>query len=92
MIFNQEPLPDSLRLIIGQQLHQWADTHPTPDEPVLSLMGRDYSPRDISLEFDERTEFGESIGAFLYGSSRRYDSPVETFIGRAIEANLREGR
>jgi hypothetical protein len=68
-------------------LHGWVETHPSPEGPALSLMGRDYAPREIVDEVEHGTQFGDYFTSLVFLAARRYDTPPEEFIERAIKAN-----
>jgi len=53
-------------------------------------MGRSYTPEDILEEVGAVTELGESLGNFLYHTSKKFDVSVEALVYRAINANAKE--
>lgn len=75
---------------IERSLQEWADAHPAPYKPVLTFMGRDYSPHEIAREVKLQTELGEQLIAFLIYSAHRYETTPESFVNRATTANYRE--
>ena len=56
---------------------RWAERHPCPDEPVLSLAGgRSFTPSELAREVVERTAFGKKQLAVL-----RHFAQTENDIG-----------
>jgi hypothetical protein len=72
---------------LSRLLSAWVETHPYREWVSLAFAGRTYTPEEILDEVRNQTEFGESLGNFLYESG----ASVEEIIGRAIDAN-KEGR
>ena len=77
------------RGILLASLGKWRDTHPRPDSPTLVFMGRSYTPEEIVEEVSNATEFGESLGDFLFEAATRHQISVDKLIDRAINANER---
>lgn len=72
---------------LSKLLSGWVETHPYRESVSLAFAGRTYTPEEILDEVRNQTEFGESLGNFLYESG----ASVEEMIRRAIDAN-KEGR
>jgi hypothetical protein len=77
------------RNVLLASLDRWVDTHPHRESPTLAFLGRSYTPEEIFEEVNNATEFGESLGDFLFEAATRYRTSVEELIHRAIEANQR---
>lgn len=75
----------SQREFLTTMLSRWVETHPRPRAITLAFAGRTYTADEILEEVRSETEFGESLGNFLYESG----VPIEELIGRAIDANIR---
>jgi len=52
-----------IRQVLVSELRDWVDSHPAADDPQVGLAGspRLLSPRDIVLEVEKGTEFGEEV-------------------------------
>lgn len=76
------------RDLLTKMLSFWVEAHPRPGAVTLAFAGRTYTAEEILDEVRSETEFGESLGNFLYESG----VSVEELIGRAIDANKRNLR
>jgi hypothetical protein len=72
---------------LSRLLSGWVETHPFREFVALAFAGRTYTPEEILDEVGNQTEFGESLGNFLYESG----VSVEEMIRRAIDANKEGG-
>jgi hypothetical protein len=43
---------------ITHALERWANEHPEPDKPVLSIAGNSYSPKQLAYEVYQQTPVG----------------------------------
>jgi hypothetical protein len=84
---EQETMTEDERRELVATLQFWVRAHPAPDRPVLRLMGRNYTPREITSEVEHGTEFGEQVVNFLAYSGLRYETTPVEIINRAVDAN-----
>jgi hypothetical protein len=72
---------------VRDDLNQWVNTHPRPDEPFLFFMGRSLTPVEFFREVEEKTSFGISFLRFLAEQSKEADERPRDAIRRAVDAN-----
>lgn len=60
LLHVMESHPGDFDGLITSALLTWADKHPYPDDPVLSIAdGKTFTPRELAREVQHRTEFGK---------------------------------
>jgi hypothetical protein len=68
------------------ELRLWANSHPSPDEPFLFLMGRTLTPYEFLWEVEAKSRIGIVFLRCLVEQSKRWGERPRNFIARATEA------
>lgn len=93
---QEDAVPESTNLDeeeekeVLEELNQWVNTHPYPNEPFLFFMGNSLTPVRFLHEVEDKTSFGISFLRFLSDQSKRFDERPRDAIRRAVDANQHE--
>lgn len=63
-----------------EALNNWVKYHSSPDEPILIYGGKDYTPREILQQVEDKTQMGLLLTHFLVENSNKYHVSISRLI------------
>jgi hypothetical protein len=83
---DRELSEDEHRQVV-EALRLWAAGHPAAGRPLVMVMGKMLSPKQLAEEMEKRSEFGWPFLKYLAEEAERTGEPVTEPIYRAVKAN-----
>lgn len=80
--------PQSAHQLILSFLSEWAEKHPNPDQPALSVahLG-EYSPRDLCEAVEKRSEAGRILESLILFGAARHEGNLKGVLESFVQEN-----